>query len=48
LAGIRFGSIVFYQYLAIASVDVAPVAYFTSGLLPTTARFPFGFDVTPD
>jgi len=48
LAGIRAGPTVFYQFLAVADVDTAPVAYYTSPLLPASSRFPFGFDVTPD
>lgn len=48
LAGIRSGPTVFYQYLQTSNPDFPPVAVFTSGLLPTSARFPFGFNVDPD
>jgi len=45
---IRSGSIVFYQFLGFSDPDVAPVAFYTSGLLDPSERFPFGFDVAPD
>jgi hypothetical protein len=48
LAEVRSPTELYWQWLELSNPDLALTEFLQGPALPRTARFPYGFDVTPD